>query len=874
MKEDSECQESYHTDLQKVFEKVCVYLRFNKNHHSKRVLIFFNIVQIIQIFAIIIPAEESAGMPWCYYYLGDLWQSLKVAAKPSLLFRFLGLNANLLFFAAVPFWILNIVCYSKIGLLLIDKDDYDFRVFVIHEKNKKILKLKEFVEVLCNKFLMIPLIYSFFEHLDAIIKGESIFPIYVDIFIFIVSFVLYGAMIFCDEILLQDLDWNTKCNQSISDPRSLIAKYVIIFSLIFQDAFFSYNEYSYRKLIIIFILGLNQSVRFLYRRPYHLLVLNFLETLKGQVLVLTSVIVFVAEIIDIQQKSIFGPTALFMTYGAFIIILKSYIAKLEKNTCEVAKASSLYEVEHCIRHFIAEKSEKGSISQERLDSIIKQALQSFNMEQILYIWVINYLKLYHEEKDYIKYLLSELLKLKKNFFMGVQVFHCEVEIEIWLSKNEHDAEMMQYLALENKLTRALELDKKVCEDFAYLMEGKEKKLIPFETFVRKLFLMKKDVDLCNKIYKSLTKKDICRACPYAFEYYMGFLRTVMGKTDLLELKSQIKQAEDNLNMKIKNNEDILFIDRDNFLVKVSLENHSLGKIIYCQNPGVLGYSEDELLMNEYKKLVPQPLRKHHYKWYTRIRDYKHSHVLYTGIHSIMILNKNGFLDTVDWKVRVGIDKNKELNLLVSIKPNDKFIDFALFDYENLTITSVTKGFYKFLRQELGFNHEYLNLFQEYNVKGEIEDGLEILKCTSVIGEIMSVRIDSVMIYGIHPIKILALFRLENTTWVNSNYVTDKAIKRQKGRALYEAKTVAPENFLEELLQNETNPEADFLVSRYSSESYEELAERKHDKNKSLVTIEEETSQKERKLELSTILEMLRKRTFLLRVLTFGIVRFI
>ena len=851
------------------YKHVFVYLRFSNKGFSKKALFWVNLVQTFQIFAILVPYQEDSGLPWCFEYLGSLWKMIKIACKPSILVEMMGIHSIFLSIAAMPYWAVYAFCYWKLVGEFYETDAYDFRNLISSSQGKQLLRLRRLMEMVYSKVFLIPIFYSLFENFKVLTEGASLFSFYLDLAIFLVSVCCHFIVLVLDEVLLKDVDWNSKQVESVSNPTALFGKYAFVFLLIFQDLFFDSEKFVVRRLLVSSGLGVVYCLEFLGKRPYHLGVLNFFEVVKSQLVVAFGVIGVISYLLGFEQSNVFGPLGLLLTFPILLVLSREHLKKLEAKVAQ-EEPSNIYQVEHCIRHYLnTEFTERRQKSEsKKLDEMLKQALKRYKNNPIIYIWLINYLKQYESDKDYIKQLLTAAYKLDLGLLSKVMVFHCEVDIGTWLSKNKEEKEMIEFISIDAKTKQVLKLDQKVSMQLAELLEKREKKLVTFKNFTKELFRIMDRIHKCEKNYRELTKKDICKAFPFIFENFEGFLSCVLGKSNLADLGSQRKQAEDNLKLRRRNNEDILFIDRENFYVKVSLERHNLGKIVYCRNANVLGFTQTDLMLEEYKKLVPEPLKRHHYRWYSRIENYRHEHVLYKGIHSVFSLNREGFLMTVDWKVRLCVDTDKKLYVLVTIKPNEKFVDFALFDYENYQVTAVTEGFRRFLIEELGFSHEYQNLFEAYGVNKNMEDSQEVVRHTTVIGEVMSIRIDTVMIYGMHPLKIFGLYRLENGEWVNSNYCSDPNVLRKKGMCLYEAKKVESESFVMESMQGRSKID-EVYEEEEEAETDRQLIERTDFKESSMGS----SSQKDNEADLEVLLDSMKRKAFMLRVVFLAMVVF-
>ena len=763
-----------------LLEKTCLYFAFQRKSRSNKLLIFFNCVQILQIFAIFIPEDETSGVPWAYYYISNFWDILKALSNPVLLLRLMGVNLYSSIMVNFVLLCSNLLCYFKVALWIKNLDRFEFRDLSSEDDHSWVIKLKNFSRVQTSSFLLIPLLYSLFGHLKAITEGKTLFPVYLELALFLVTFVVYLPTVLWEEILLRNLKWNDHNADSVADHRTLAIKYVIIIILVFQEAFLPYKDYLYEKLVLYLVLGIVFLYTFLVRRPFHAFPLNYLESLKGLLLVVISLVILAARAALITDKSFFPPITVLLTFSVLSIGVFITLRELENKF--PSSVSSLYKVEHSIRYVLKHNS-----NHSELDQLLKEALEKF-YDHIIFIWVINYLLSSPQDKDYIKFLLNQLMKRPKSLLMLSQVNRCQLDVEASLANNEQEAESIGYVSTQEQLEEVLEKDRLVCFDLASLMEAKEKNLLSFNAFVDKLLKVEASIEGCKNSYERIVKKSTSKTHPTVFKYYLGFLQSIVNSEHFENINLQMKQAKDTLNARRKNIHDVLFCDSKNFLVKVSLEKENFGKIIYVRNSEILGYSENSLLMKDFKVLIPQPTKRHHDHWSKKIARYRHRHSFYFGVHSLVVLTSQSFLVTIDLKARIILDSSNSLSIMLAAKPNNKHIDFAMFDYEkNYEVTGLTEGFSRFLKQEIGLSHQFVNLFKEFKVSKEAEVGLELTQATTCLGEIMSIRVDTFYIFNLYPLKVLGLFRWTGEDWVRSSYISNPNAKRREGTSLYQEK---------------------------------------------------------------------------------------
>ena len=754
------------------FKNTLLLIRFKQKPKSKTEVVAYQVAQMVQITLILIQADPD--VPFSKDYLGGIWDSLAFVARPDTILEFFNVNGLYSCYFFLPFFCMILLTYIKLVNNLRRIDLSELRDNIDAQILPKTLKVRYQLSYCITKLLFIPITFCLITHIQALLQGKVPLNIYLDVLLFTPCVLIHTGNFMLEHIYLVHINWYDKTKDTISNPKYKLIKYLIIVLFLVQVRIFPYAEMTNSKILATLGLGAGLYATFTYRLPYHFLILNTIESMKGVNMMALALVAGVCKVLGLSQASLMPAMVLFCVLPVLFFLLKNFHEKAYKKVSRAYHASSVEEVELILRYYIQKfkHSEMSESAVERVDSVLKPAVEEFCKEQCIFLWLIYYFQNSESDKEYLKYLMSQLLKLPGTFLLSAEVLFCRIKTEIYLMNNEEDEELAKFVTLERKLKRTMKIDQDICYKVVEVMEGKERNSINFDSFVRKIQEISYETKLCKMAYKRLLKLDAIKFCPFIFEYYFSYLRSIENSEKINKYYTRFKQAEDYLNQKRAGGDDLLYFDNQNLFLRVSLERKSLGKVVEVKNAYLLKFTNDELMDRDSIDIVPDPFKKNHEVWYRRINEYRHKHPLYRGIHSITLLNRYGFIENLNWKVRMHCDRLGNLTLFVKLKPTELAVDLAFIHPETWEICSFTYGFYMFLRKELGITQGGLNLFKMYNKLEEWIDDFEVVRSEiPETKEVISVRTETFLIYGVYPIKTLVLVTQSyEGEWVNALYL--------------------------------------------------------------------------------------------------------
>ena len=716
--------------LTESFERVIISIRSKIKVQSKQAVLLCHLLQLAQIVSVMIPESSESGLLWSYEILGGVWGIASFVSRPGKLLQALNFPLNSLLF--LVFDILILWAYIKLLIKCRKVDYFDFRSSV--SDSGKLERFIQFMNFAFVKLFLIPVIHATLEDLFHLTQQSNHLSVLVGCFL---HFAVYFGNCYVEFKFLSEIKWSQDW-ESVSMPKYNLLKFWLLVAFVGQELLLDFNKYPTGKLGVMLVIGLAYGLMYWTAFPNHRSNLNALEMLKGATMALGALVLGIAYFSGVSQKSVLSPLLFLGLFFSASIITKEASKVRETQISKTGTVDTLNSLEFILR----------LCRESYLDNTLENLLKKFKREELAYIWVIYCFMESFGKKDTVKYYLSSLMKLGKN---SVEATLCKVRVEIWLKSIPDENEFMNFLVLDKRISKCLKLDKKLCFEYLSLNTAKEKNRINFSKFTQKLERIEASMEELDKTYKSTLSLDVCRGFPLAYEYYIGYLRSILNNEKVEELVLCLKNSQEALEQARKKPEEILFADFENVFLKVVSD-----KIAVCRNVTKLGYNYEEALEMNFGNLFPKPLRKHYLR---TMCDYSEENQLFKGVHNLLILSKSETLLKVKWKCRLHCEEDGSLSKCICIKTIDHTEDLAMFNPQTLEVTYMTEGFWLFITQQLTTGSLELSGVN-------LEDGSEVLRHKS-----LSVRVKTITLDPDCEFKVFVLHQKRGYEWVPCSYTS-------------------------------------------------------------------------------------------------------